>query len=57
MALVKCEIRSKYFIHSLIHNDTHGIVQQAFSENNGIQLGVYFVLVKYGQYCHRVGSR
>lgn len=43
-------------MYLLVHNDTHGIVQQTFTKNDGIQFGVYFVLVEYGQYCHRVGS-
>ncbi len=35
-----CQMQNsdQYFIHLLVHNDTHGIVEQAFSENNGIQL-------------------
>ena len=43
-------------IYLLVHNDAHGIVQQTFAKNDGIEFGVYFILVEYGQYCHRIGS-
>lgn len=42
--------------YSLVHDDTNGIVQQTFTEDDGIQFWVDLVLVEYRKDGHRVRS-
>lgn len=42
--------------HSLVHDDTDGVVQQALSEDDRVQLGVNFVLIEDGEDGDRVGG-
>lgn len=42
--------------YSLIHDDTDGVIEKAFAENDGIKLRVDFVLLKNGKDSHRICS-
>ena len=40
--------------HLLVHDDTNRIVEQALSEDDGVQLWVDLILIEYGQYGDRI---
>lgn len=42
--------------YSLVHDDTDGIVQQTFSEDDGVQLRVDLVLIEDSEDCDWVGG-
>ena len=41
----------------LIHNDTDSIVEQTFTKDDSVKLGVNLVLIEYSKDGNRIGCR
>lgn len=49
-------MRASHLIECIEHDNGHSIIQNAFTKDNAVQLGVHLVRIEYGQDRHRVGG-